>query len=95
MCFLPYTLHTHTHTLSTHISGICRITITNVLIFYETTQFTACLISLITYKHTQHNAYVDVLSENTLACIPYYTHHIHTHVQHYVGIDEFSNHTVV
>ena len=62
--------HTHTHTI-THISEICSIITMNVLTFYQTTLFTACLISLITYMHTQHIACVDVLSENTLAYMPH------------------------
>ena len=94
MRFLPYNLHTHTHTHTHTISGICRITTINLTI-YQTTLFTACLISLITYMHTQHNACVDVLPKNTLAWMPYYTYHKHTHIHHYVSTDEFSNHSVV
>jgi len=67
----------------------------NVLTLYKTTLFNACLISLITYMHTQHNARVDVLSENTLAYMPHYTYHKHMHIHHSVGTDEFSNHSVV
>ena len=43
---------THTHMI-THISGICRITARNVLIFYQTTLFTDCIIQLINYTCTQ------------------------------------------
>jgi hypothetical protein len=63
-----YFAHTYTHThMITNVSGICRITTKNVLTFYQTTLFTACLMSLITYMHFQHNAHVDVLPENTLS----------------------------
>jgi hypothetical protein len=70
MCFLPYTFHMyrHMHTPTiTHISGICRITTMNVLIFYQTTLFTDFLITLINYMHTPHYACVDVLPVDTFA----------------------------
>jgi hypothetical protein len=68
MCFLPYTLHTQTHThthMITHISGICRIKTMTVLMFYQTTSFTDCLITLI---NTPQYAYVDVLPVDTEPC---------------------------
>jgi len=67
----------------------------NEMTFYKTTLFTACLMSLINYMDTQHNACADVLSKNSLDCIPHYTYHKHTRIHHYVGTGEFSNHSVV
>jgi hypothetical protein len=41
------------------------------------------LITVISYKHIQHYACVDVLPEDTLAWMPYFTHHKHTGAHHY------------
>ena len=77
--------HTHTHTI-THISAICGIITTNMLTFYYTTLITNCIITQISFMHTQHYACVDVLSKGTLAWILYYTHHKHKGAHHYVCV---------
>jgi hypothetical protein len=46
--------------------------------FYQTTLFTDCLITLINYMQTPHYAYVDVLPVDNLAWMPYYTRHRQT-----------------
>jgi hypothetical protein len=93
MCFHPYNLHAHRHTHTiTHTLGICRIRTMNVFMFYHTTFFTDCLMTLIVYMHTPHCAYVDVLPIDTLAWMPYYPCHQQSVSHHYAGSDEFSNH---
>jgi len=43
--------------LFTHILGICRITTMNELTFYQTTLYTDYLATLISYMHTQQQAW--------------------------------------
>ena len=71
MCFLHYT-RTHTHT-KLHTSQEYADTQTmNMLTFYQTTLFTACLITLISYLHTQYYACIDVFSDGSAASTTYY-----------------------
>jgi hypothetical protein len=55
--------------------------------FYQTTLYTDCIITPIAYMHTQHYACVDVLPEDSLAWMSYFTHHKHTGGHHYTCID--------
>jgi len=56
MCLLHYTLHTHTHTPDYTNLRNMHIHNNEWPDLYQTTLYTDCLITLISYMHTQHYA---------------------------------------
>ena len=59
----------------------------NVLTFIRLPCTLTAEITLISYMHTQHYACVDVLPEDTLDCMLYFTHHKHTGAHNFACID--------
>jgi len=53
----------------------------------QTSLYIYFLIRVISYMHTQHYTCVDVLREDNLDWMPYFTHHKHTGAHHYACID--------
>jgi len=65
MCLLHYTLHIHTQDY-TNLRNIQNHN-NEWIDFYQSTFYNDCIITLITYMHTQHYACVHVLQEDTVA----------------------------